>query len=448
MPLRRSENKNIVLKKPTRIIIIGAGLGGLYVAKTLGNAGFDITVYEKRKRDDLGYPWHDAISRNTFKKTDIDVPDDFILNKQILNFYSPMGEGFIRQAEKQRKNFDVDRTKLIYLLVELAESCCDVQFESDVEGLIIDGEKVVGVRVNGKEESCDLVIDSSGLFSPYREQVPSLFMTDDKLQSGDYLAAFRGVFKKSDSAISPSNVYLMPENYSVLWCKDMPDPAYADVLITNFGSLDKEQITCALDYLKQRNPLLTDEFVTYRADAIPVRYPLATIVADGYAVIGNAAFMTKPTSGSGIENTLKAAVILSDVIKKAADFSAKSLWKYAVRVNVAFGSNCYMAYVARAKFQNLDKEKLAWLFNSGILNESLLALARFDFKYLSNFKLNSVISSLHLAKTQRDFLREIEGIISLAVRAKILALRMPLAYDIDNVAKWKTAYDALCDRTR
>ena len=431
-----------IADKRKRIIILGAGLGGLYVAKTLGNLDYCVTVYEKKQRNELGYPWHDSIDKDTFKKSDVVIPQHFFLQKQILNFYSPRGDGYIRQGTRASKNFDIDRKKLIEYFLIAAEECATIKFGATVDSLILQNDAVIGVKINGENEYCDLVIDSSGVFSKYRFQLPSKFCMNDALEHEDYLMAYRAFYKKTDFSFAPSNVYLMPDEFSVLWCKDAPDAHFSDVLISNFESLSREQIEKALSYVRERNPYITDECVTNVTDAIPVRYPMATIVGSGYALIGNAAFMTKPTSGSGIENTLKAAVILSDVIKKSENFDVSSLWKYAVRANGAFGASAYMSYIARSRFQRLDKEDIAWLFASGVLNEHLLALVRRDLKNVSDFKIESVVTSLQLARTKPEFMHEIEKIIKLCLRARILAKRMPRIYDESAVLKWKAEYDA------
>ena len=43
------------------------------------------------------------------------------------------------------------------------------------------------------------------------------------------------------------------------------------------------------------------------------------MVADGYAAIGDSAFMTVPVIGSGIANALKAAKILADAISSIGE---------------------------------------------------------------------------------------------------------------------------------
>ncbi len=424
-----------------KIIILGAGIGGLYVAKTLGKLGYDVVVYEKKLHSQLGYPWHDAIDKDTFKHLGIDIPQNFVLQKQILNFYGPSGDGYISQGTKAGKNYDIDRKKLIEYLITMAEKYATIHFGTAADSLIVENEAVVGVNIHGTAEYCDLVIDSSGIFSKYRYQLPEKYLMHDKILPHDYLMTYRAYFKKDAFSFADSNVYLMPSDFSVLWCKDAPDSNLSDILISNFESLSPAQIETALDYLRKRNPHLTDECVFSVRDAIPVRYPLATIVADGYCLIGNSAFMTKPTSGSGIENTLKAAVILFETISNITDFTAKSLWKYAVKANNSFGVNCYMSYIARSKFQNIDRDNLIWLFTSGILNEHLLALVRLEIRKTPNFKLESILNSLQLAKSNPEFIKQIEDIIKLCVKGNILARRMPRVYNEVAIAKWKSDYD-------
>lgn len=422
-----------------RIIILGAGIGGLYIAGRL--QGFSIDIYEKKQRNELGYPWADSVDKDTFKKAKITLPEDAYTSKQVLKFYSPSGYGYISQAQKASKNLDVDRKKLIEYLLTLAEQNSDIHFGVEADSLIVENDKVIGVTIDGKAEYCDLVIDSSGIFSKYRFQVPGKFQMGDELCPHDYLMAYRGFYRKTDNTPASSNVYLMPDGFSVLWCKDADDPAISDIFVSNFTSLTNEQIESACDYMQEFNPHVTKDCLHFATDAIPVRYPLSTIVADGYAIVGNAAFMTKPTSGSGIENTLVAAAILADVIKKATSFTAAALWQYAVKVNNAFGANCYMSYIARSRFQVLDREDLIWLFDSGILNESLLAIARFDVRHQEDFQFRNVLDSLSLAKSRPAFIKKIIAILRKCVRGKIIASRMPRSYDEATIAKWKAEYD-------
>lgn len=97
------------------------------------------------------------------------------------------------------------------------------------------------------------------------------------------------------------------------------------MLIGRAGELPKETFDRAYKALKASNPIISDEIVRGgRTCIIPIRYPLTHMVADGYAAIGDAAFMTIPMIGSGIENSMKAACILADTIIKSNSVKRKT----------------------------------------------------------------------------------------------------------------------------
>ena len=64
------------------------------------------------------------------------------------------------------------------------------------------------------------------------------------------------------------------------------------------------------------------------------RYPrtpaLAVFVADGYAAVGDSAFMTYAVKGSGIAYSLMAGTLLANAIEQDEDclFNCDTLWEY------------------------------------------------------------------------------------------------------------------------
>ena len=49
-----------------RIIVAGGGHGGIAAAKLLAEQGFDVTVYEKNERENMGYDWTDIFDKKGF----------------------------------------------------------------------------------------------------------------------------------------------------------------------------------------------------------------------------------------------------------------------------------------------------------------------------------------------------------------------------------------------
>ena len=73
-----------------KIIIIGAGHGGIITSSILSKNGFDITIYEKNKEDNLGYDWEDIFDITPFLKLGIPILK-YKVNKQKnpMTIYNP-----------------------------------------------------------------------------------------------------------------------------------------------------------------------------------------------------------------------------------------------------------------------------------------------------------------------------------------------------------------------
>ena len=59
-----------------RIIVAGAGHGGLAAAAQLAKAGFEVTVYERFTKDKLGYDWFDAVNPAVFHMIGCPHPEE------------------------------------------------------------------------------------------------------------------------------------------------------------------------------------------------------------------------------------------------------------------------------------------------------------------------------------------------------------------------------------
>ena len=76
-----------------KILVAGAGHGGLSAAINLAKAGYDVTVYEKQKREEMGYDWEDAIELSAFDFAEIERPDESIyIKSHHMAYMSPNGQ--------------------------------------------------------------------------------------------------------------------------------------------------------------------------------------------------------------------------------------------------------------------------------------------------------------------------------------------------------------------
>ena len=248
--------------KDKKIIVLGAGLGGLLAAYRLGQAGFDVTVYEKKPKSDLGYPWHDSVKPDTFSDVKLQVPKEALIKKQRLNFFCLQSDSFVRQKEKAENSYDVDRKMLLHYMLNLAESCCNVVYDAAPDSLIVDNEQIKGVVIGGEKICADLVIDSTGCTSPYRKDVPEKFLIQSDINPDDYMQGYRAFYRRNPvHKKTVSNVYLKPDaGNSVMWCKDAPSIDEVDVFIGKINTLTDEEINTFLSMLRAKTKYSATNF--------------------------------------------------------------------------------------------------------------------------------------------------------------------------------------------
>ena len=104
-----------------RILVAGAGHGGLSAAYNLARNGYDVTVIEAKSREDLGYDWHDALEMSAFIESGMPCPPESMYEPNIPQvFTNPKATVKIPLPYDERDGFMMDRKVLINYLV----SCC------------------------------------------------------------------------------------------------------------------------------------------------------------------------------------------------------------------------------------------------------------------------------------------------------------------------------------
>ena len=106
-----------------KIIIAGGGHGGIAVASILSRNGYDVTVYEKNSRDNMGYDWTDIFDPKALAKSDIPMPDKSLFEyKENMTFYSPNEKTPIRQqVPVEELEIKMERRDIYKLLIDTAK---------------------------------------------------------------------------------------------------------------------------------------------------------------------------------------------------------------------------------------------------------------------------------------------------------------------------------------
>lgn len=424
-----------------KIIVIGAGIGGLQSAKVLAEGGNSVVVYERASKGKISYDWRDDVEYTVFDELDIPIPSDSH-RVQNVSFLAPNSDKplFIYQDE-DKMEWGVYRHTFGAMLSERAEQAgAQIIYDTIVDELIIDGDSVKGVVVNGEQELADLVIDCSGMDSKFRASLPECMGIEKYANWDEAFNVYRAHFNKREGEAEPTKyrrlVYLKPEGaLGISWVVCEPDGT-ENVLIGRIGELTDEEIQASLSKLRENHPIIGDDVVYGgRRARIPIRYPLTKMVAKGYAAIGDCAFMTIPLIGSGIAASLRAGQILGDTINEANSVSVETLWKYQVKYYQDIAKEHFLVDCMKRKVLVADNDDIKYVIESGFITED-------DIKMLTGgeggkMTAKDICKKLRLALKRLPFILSVVGALLKGVGAMNKAKKIPTEYNEKKIAKWQ-----------
>lgn len=432
-----------------RIIVAGAGHGGLAAAARLARAGLEVTVLERNERGKMGYDWTDIFAPGALSVAGIPMPpEDKYEYKYNMTFYNPsLSTALMQHVAPDQLEIKMERSEIYDLLIENAlQAGAEIVFGCTVTGPITAGCRVIGVHTEKCDYYADLVIDACGLNSPVRCSLPEMCGIESDVSDFEQFYVYRAFYDKlcEGDEINRYKVYLLPQGkLGVGWVAC--EGEYTDVLIGRFKPFDMEQVEQTLEFFREHNPhlgtrvLRGGQFVN-----IPVRQPLSVLVCDGYAAIGDSAFMTVPIIGSGIANTLKASKILCDVVlaDAAGAYSARSLWQYQLRFFRKIGSGLAPLAQVKSLLTQLTPEELDYMFENGILTADDLTIGADSTSLTSMLKLNpaELLAKVKAVSGNKQLVGKIASLVAKVGASAAVTAAVPAVYSPTAVKRWATAY--------
>lgn len=430
-----------------KIIVAGAGHGGLVAAAYLAEQGYETEIFEQKKREELGYDWHDTIGRDTFRIAGISEYDRSKMTpRRDSTFYAPsMKTPVSFDRDPARTALEIERKYLYDILIENAEKKgVKINYTAAVCGPLLDKSgDVRGLVVDGKEVPGDLVIDSAGLFSPVIAGLPAKYGIVNQYTENDIFHTFRAYYNLVEGVktkhMERFNIFFRFNGIKgIAWFKI--SDGMADVLVGSVKPLDHAKAQEVLAGMRKVQPALGDKLLRGgQIIDIPIRSTHSLLVGNNYAAIGDAVSMPDPMNGSGITNSAKAGAMLAETIisidKAGKPYTTAELWNYQLEYYKKIGNKMIAVCILKNCLLNYSEKALNFFFDKEILTAKELGGSG-----------KSVDKSEIIGKLKRGYKRPV-SLLKLAnavVQSKDaskLAAAIPEQYEAAAVECWRKKLD-------
>ncbi|HXV66351.1 MAG TPA: NAD(P)/FAD-dependent oxidoreductase, partial [Nitrosopumilaceae archaeon] len=268
-------------------------------------------------------------------------------------------------------------------------------FEINLTGLLYEGNQVIGVQgIDNKnkqpyKKTGKIVIDATGITSMLRNQIQNTTKIERKIDRRDVESTGRHImyFDKGEEDLSEFD----PDYCIIHLDQDIAPGGYGWVFPkgenkVNIGLgveksiLDKrnkrlgknDNVSSLIqEYLHRnkaiKNPRLsTDPIDKNNASGnfqVSVRRQNDCLVANGYMLVGDSAWMPKPLDAGGIGPALVAGTLIGKVVAEAIeanDVTEKGLWKYNKEFINEYGYKTAGLEIFRRLIQTLTNDQISY----------------------------------------------------------------------------------------
>ena len=424
-----------------KIVIAGAGHGGLVAGAVLAKAGYDVTVYERKIRSELGYDWEDAIDMRVFAECGLEPPkkEHYAFNGD-MKYYNPNLKAPLVVPANGKGSAVFERKEIYDVLIDNAEkSGVKIIYSTEILSPVMDGLRVVGIRTSDGVVDADLVIDAAGINTPLRSRLPVCCNIDRDYGYGECFYAFRGYFDKvpGHEPDVAYEIFLMHQGERGLsWVVTKDD--YVDVLIGRMAPMSKTKLAKTLDEMRAFSPQIGEKLLRGGTqEQIPVRRPLSVMVCDGYAAVGDAAYMTVPMTGSGICASMRAGLLLAETVMEDKDevYSRETLWNYNRKYILHFGQSFAAIDILKNIMLCTEVEGVNFLFDKGIITENDMSFGKC--KEEGGMSFSDMVARATRGISNLPVLLRTAGALTKGDNVKKVYQSIPETYDEKAVLKWK-----------
>jgi len=402
------------------VVIAGGGMAGLITAASIGyhaKGKARVLVVDRNKESEPGKKTNNGWTcGDATSKRSLDYLAEHIgirygspeLEHPVkgVYLYSPdrkskvlfEGEGFLfnRKVAPRRQVNDARKYGTEFL------------FGATAERLLSDGDRITGITGRKSDGSTfsytgKVTIDATGSSSTLRRfmPIPSLMEKeidpDDVVGTGRYILDFEPAkeepaFFSPDYCIIHLDQFIAPAGYAWVFPKGKKKVniglgvSHSGLARRNrrFGLNDNLQNL--IDKYLADNPVIKN-YSQPGDDAnsgntkgnwqVPVRRHNDCMVANGFAVVGDAAWMPRPIDAGGISPSIYGGTILGKVVAEAleaGDTSEAALWKYNVEYMNTHGYPMASFEVLRRYLQTVTNEQINYGMKHFLSEEDVMAI--------------------------------------------------------------------------
>ncbi len=355
------------------VVIVGAGTSGCYFAWCLARAGFRAIVLERQPLQDLGRDI-DIFHMDQVRFDEFDLPhpsgDELIALHASGLAWSPD----LAVQNKVRYAFYVMHKPAFQQRMHLyvREAGGQILEQVEVTEPIVEGGYLAGVRARQDGPPLEvrgrIVVDASGIDGAVRTRLPTqLDVETDAISSRDTLFVCLE-FRDELGEGMPEGLNFYPY-HKAFW-----NPSRGAGAILGIG----QPGSC--DYAWQEHRLWREEYfgdpgrvIKRTQGRTPYRRSPYSLVGNGFMVVGDAAFQTKPFSGEGVTSSFTACRIAADVAATALaadDVSREALWTYNVRYFRDQGAKFASMFVQLPAAAELSRDEVDYHFHNDLIFSS------------------------------------------------------------------------------
>lgn len=387
------------------IIVAGGGLAGMIVASSAAyysKQSLKILVVDRNASPQLGkktisgWVCGDAVGKNSV---------DYMTSRIGIKWQNPEIEhpvkGVIAFSPDHETSISFDGEGYILnrkvlpqkQLNDALNVGIEIKYNLALRNVLTDNNNVIGVEGEDLEtkspfkKTCKIVVDCTGVTSVLRTNLPINSHIQKKINRDDLEATGRYIYNFENEV--EDNTFFDPDYCLIHLDQNIAPGGYAWVFPKGKSKVNvglgvqqkameehnrkqgqRKDLKTKIDDYVRMNPVIknpqiadgeSDDGNSWGTWQVSVRRQNDCLVANGYMLVGDSAWMPKPLDAGGIGPAIIAATIAGkDAVQsiQANDYSEESLWQYNLDFVDAYGYKTAGLEVFRRLLQKLSNDQI------------------------------------------------------------------------------------------